>query len=58
MERGDKVIGIEVKSGLREGPLPGMASFEKKYPLHKKLLVGASGIPVEEFLRFDMAELF
>jgi hypothetical protein len=35
-----------------------MESFDKKYHIHKKLLVGGDGIPVEEFLQYHISELF
>jgi hypothetical protein len=35
-----------------------MELFDKKYDLHKKLLVGGDDIPVEEFLQYDISELF
>jgi len=47
---GDAVVGIEVKSGRRETALPGMASFARTFPVKRQLLVGASGIALEDFL--------
>ena len=47
---GRTVVGIEVKSGRRETALPGMAAFAKAFPVQRQLLVGAQGIPLEEFL--------
>lgn len=46
----DKLIAIEVKSGARKTSLPGMEAFAGMYPRCRKLLVGAQGIPVEQFL--------
>lgn len=50
LERGKETIAIEVKSGARRDSLPGMKSFSEKYNPNRKLLVGADGISVEEFL--------
>ena len=50
LSSGKKVVGIEVKSGNRETALPGMAAFEKTFPVQRKLLVGAQGIPLDDFL--------
>jgi hypothetical protein len=43
-------VAIEVKSGLKRTALPGMAEFGARYRLSRRLLVGADGISVEEFL--------
>ncbi len=50
LRRGDKLTAIEVKSGQRKDTLPGMASFCNEFPVSRKLLVGADGIPLDEFL--------
>jgi predicted AAA+ superfamily ATPase len=47
---GNAVVAIEVKSGRRETALPGMASFAGTFPVKRQLLVGASGISLEDFL--------
>ncbi len=47
---GESVTAIEVKSGRRETMLPGMAAFAKAFPGKRQLLVGAQGIPLEDFL--------
>jgi predicted AAA+ superfamily ATPase len=44
------VVAIEVKSGRNKNSLPGLVEFSKQFPVHKKLLVGADGISIEEFL--------
>jgi predicted AAA+ superfamily ATPase len=49
LRRGDKVVGIEVKSGRSRQNLPGMAAFIREFPSHRSLLVGGQGIPLEEF---------
>ena len=50
VREGDTLTAIEVKSGRTADSLPGMAAFERKFPLVRKLLVGGDGIPVGEFL--------
>ena len=52
---GDAVVGIEVKSGRRETAFPGMASFARTFPVKRQLLVGASGIALEDFLATPVA---
>lgn len=47
---GKHAVAIEVKSGRRETALPGMAAFAKEFPVKRQLLVGAQGIPFDEFL--------
>lgn len=48
--RDSAVVAIEVKSGRKQTSLPGLAEFSKQFRVQKKLLVGADGIPIEEFL--------
>jgi len=50
LKRGRSLTAIEVKSGQRRGSLPGITQFCQEYPGTKPLLVGADGIPIEEFL--------
>ena len=47
---GRALVAIEVKSGRRTDTLPGMAAFAEAFHPTRTLLVGADGIPVEEFL--------
>lgn len=57
LEKGDKVIGLEVKSGA-DADNAGMRVFNEKFHPWKMLLVGASGIPYKEFLKINPKELF
>lgn len=50
LRAGKKLTAIEVKSGRRRDQLPGMEAFCREFPVTRKLLVGADGIPLEEFL--------
>lgn len=57
LEKGDKVIGLEVKSGA-SADNAGMGVFNEKFHPRKMLLVGTGGIPYEEFLKINPKELF
>ena len=57
LEKGDKVIGLEVKSGMKTANA-GMGVFAEKFHPEKVLLVGTGGIPYDEFLKINPAELF
>jgi len=43
-------LAIEVKSGRRRVSLPEIQAFSKEFKVTRKLLVGAQGIPLQEFL--------
>jgi predicted AAA+ superfamily ATPase len=58
LEKRGKIIGIEVKStGLVTGT-SGMAAFSKMYKPDKIFLVGAGGLPWQEFLKISPSSLF
>jgi predicted AAA+ superfamily ATPase len=48
---GKVVTAIEVKSGRAPDAFPGLAAFSAAVRKARKLVVGADGVPVEEFLR-------
>lgn len=50
VESPGRLLAIEVKSGRRRDALPGLAAFGSAFEPQRSLLVGADGIPVEEFL--------
>ncbi len=50
LSRGDVLVAIEVKSGRRKTNLPGIEAFSKEFKVKRKLLVGPTGIPVDQFL--------
>jgi hypothetical protein len=52
VERGRTVWGIEVKGG-RPRPASGFPAFRRRYPKARTLIIGAEGIPLEEFLGAD-----
>ena len=48
--KGKILVAIEVKSGRRKISLPGgVVALSKEFKVRRKLLVGAQGIPLEEF---------
>ena len=50
LSRGSRLTAIEVKSGARRQSMPGMDAFAARYPVTRRLLVGAQGVPLDEFL--------
>jgi predicted AAA+ superfamily ATPase len=58
LQRGKDIVAIEVKSGRLKNTLPGMAAFTSATKVKKALLVGAQGIPLEDFLVTDPAAWF
>lgn len=57
LEKGDKTIGLEVKSGASTEN-EGMGIFNEKFHPDKMLLVGTGGIPYEDFFKINPKELF
>ncbi len=50
----NKIIALEVKSGIKPQALPGIKKFQENYPC-KVLLVGGQGIGLEDFLDSSIA---
>jgi predicted AAA+ superfamily ATPase len=50
LEKGRRLIGIEVKSTPRGNNSDGLAIFQERFSPERTLLVGGQGIPLEEFL--------
>lgn len=46
----DTVTAVEVKSGAQRGTLSGLTALADRYAIDRRLLVGADGIEVSEFL--------
>ena len=57
LQRGGRVVGVEVKSGRLRGAA-GIQAFKRAVQPDKVLLVGTGGIPYEEFLRADVRAFF
>lgn len=58
LDRGNELIALEVKNTRKKEKLPGIDSFSATFPNTKPLLVGTGGLPVEEFLKIDLNDLF
>lgn len=56
LQRGDRVVPVEVKSQQGAGALRGLEEFQKRFSPQKPLLVGPDGIPLNEFLTVPTAE--
>lgn len=57
LERRGKVIGLEVKSG-QDLSISGLNEFQKQFKPEKILLIGKSGLSIEEFLKLNPVTLF
>lgn len=55
--RDKHILALEVKSGRIRGR-SGLEQFRKEYPHARVMLIGDSGMPWQEFLQVDMAEIF
>ncbi len=51
LKAGRTITAVEVKSGARREGLPGMQAFRRAFSPERTLLVGAGGMPLEEFLQ-------
>lgn len=58
LKKGKQMLGIEVKSALPRQTPAGMSEFVKHFGAKKTLLVGAEGIPAEEFLSKSVLDWF
>lgn len=58
LQRGDKLIGLEVKSNLRKTSLPGLSIFHDMFKLQRVLLIGGQGLSPEAFLTIPVEALF
>lgn len=56
LQRGKSITAIEVKTGPAGDTLSGMESFSRAFGPKRMLLVGADGIPLEEFLSKPIGE--
>ena len=57
LERRPRIIAIEVKSGERRRSISGIKKFEERFNVTNSILVGADGIPIEDFLREPARDL-
>lgn len=56
LRRGRTLLALEVKSGRTTTALSGLAAFREAFKSARALLIGAGGIPVEEFLSRPVGE--
>jgi predicted AAA+ superfamily ATPase len=57
LQKGNKILGIEVKSG-RNKLSTGIPAFTERFNPTKVLLVGREGIDIEDFLMMSVVDLF
>jgi predicted AAA+ superfamily ATPase len=57
MEKRGQLVGLEIKSGSHQKS-SGMKAFQSQFKPGKLMLVGDSGLPWQEFLQLDPAQLF
>lgn len=58
LQRGSRIIAIEVKSGRKKASLQGLETFGNKFHPWRSLLVGENGIPLNEFLTTPARQWF
>ena len=57
LESKQSIVAIEVKSGKRKNS-EGLARFRKLYNPSSAFVVGTGGVPVENFLKMTLVDLF
>ena len=55
LERGPRMVAIEVKAGPRPRGLRGLEAFRQRYRPDRSIVVGADGVPLNEFLTLPAA---
>lgn len=58
LAKGVNTVPIEVKSSHRRQHLHGVQAFAGAFKVHRTLLVGGDGVPLEEFITTDPASWF
>jgi len=58
IKKGDKLVGIEVKSGKKRPVLNGLKKFAEEYPEAKTIIAGDTGIKIEDFLKTPLLKWF
>ena len=58
LNRGPRLVAFEVKSGPDEVDLSGMREFGTRFGAHRSVVVGAGGVPLNEFLSTPAGEWF
>ncbi len=58
LQRGPRLVAVEVKSGRRRPALSGMDAFTRRFRPQRSLLVGSGGVPLDEFLTMPASHWF
>ena len=58
LQRGRRLVSIEVKSGRRRQNLAGLAAFSKRFDVAREVIVGEDSVPLEEFLSIPAGAWF
>lgn len=58
LQKGDKLVALEVKSGARKMALPGITAFQTSFPHARVFLIGGQGLSIEKFLTLSPQEFF
>lgn len=58
LQKGNSIIAIEVKSGKKSYKLPGISAFVNHFNVTKSLVIGSSGLSLEELSSLNLDELF
>lgn len=57
LRQAERLTAIEVKSGITPTSRSGMDTFSRHFPVTRKLLVGAQGVPLADFLGLTVSDL-
>ena len=58
ISKGTRLVAVEIKSGKSKGVNTGLDAFQNHFPQAKKLIVGAEGISMPEFLSYPADHWF
>ncbi|RJQ32242.1 MAG: ATP-binding protein [Actinobacteria bacterium] len=58
VQKGQKIVAIEVKSGADPGNTKGMAVFSREYSPDKRLFIGNEGLSLEDFFVTNPLDFF
>ena len=58
LQRGPRLVAIEVKSSSSRVDSRGLREFESQFGSHRSMVVGADGVPLNEFLSTPAGEWF
>ena len=56
LERGRRLVAIEVKSGLHRSSVSGLGQFGERFDVEASIVVGEGGVPIPEFLSIPAGE--